>query len=95
MTLERVKSSGVYALGYDDECGVMAVVFKAYEYPITREAFESIKNAPSIGQAVTAAIGRAPETAKPGTLLQDHLKSKAKEAPDCSFEVASPSYARR
>jgi hypothetical protein len=52
MTLETVKSSSVYALGYDDERGVIAIVWKGYEYKATREEFEAVKSAPRVGKAV-------------------------------------------
>ena len=57
MTLETVKSSSVYAIGYDEERQRLVVVFKGYEYPATREQFEALKvealkEARSIGRAV-------------------------------------------
>lgn len=57
MQLETVKSSSVYALGYDPIRGVISIVWKGYEYPGTREQFEAIKNAPSIGAAVASLVG--------------------------------------
>ncbi len=60
MKYAAVSSSAIVALAYDSTRRVMGVIFTngdEYHYhDVSRETFESVQNAPSIGQAFDSTI---------------------------------------